>query len=64
MAADLDNYITGHYGEDQFRDEERLTCEACGVEFDEGAVGIGVTVTTGETWIVCIECLKRIEEMI
>jgi hypothetical protein len=22
LAADLDNYITGHYGEDQFRDEE------------------------------------------
>jgi hypothetical protein len=22
MSQDLDNYITGHYGEDQFRDEE------------------------------------------
>ena len=24
LADDLDNYITGHYGEDQFREEEPM----------------------------------------
>jgi len=29
--ADLDNYITGHWGEDQFRDEpEERVCPDCG----------------------------------
>lgn len=31
MAQELDNYITGHYGQDQFRDDipEELYHEAC-----------------------------------
>ena len=33
--ASLDNYITGHYGEDQFRGP--ITCDECLVEFDDYA---------------------------
>lgn len=38
MAADLDRYITGNYGEDQFRDEDEydpyglITCTNCGMD--------------------------------
>jgi hypothetical protein len=29
MSQDLDNYITGHYGEDQFRDEPEFEGDVC-----------------------------------
>lgn len=29
MAHDLDNFITGHYGEDQFKDGVEPTCANC-----------------------------------
>ena len=32
--ADLDNYITGHWGENQYRDDsDESTCSECGWEF-------------------------------
>lgn len=34
-SQDLDNYITGHYGEDQFREPLLDLCELCGEEFTD-----------------------------
>lgn len=52
--VDLDNYITGHWGEDQFRDDESdlpepEQCSECGKPCYSGDL--------------CAECVQTIDEL-
>lgn len=53
-TRDLDNWITGHFGEDQLRDEReaRVTCHSCGELWEQQEC------TTREGKVICPECLE------
>jgi Zn finger protein HypA/HybF involved in hydrogenase expression len=55
---ELDNYITGHYGEDQFQspnDEPECECEACGWQGDSVELNDGHCPECGSADVVDYE---------
>ena len=56
QKIDLDNYITGHWGEDQFKDDDREVCDKCSAELEEGQIGLcDDCQDTGKTF-ECPDC--------
>ena len=62
MRQALDRYITGNWGEDQFRDdapEGMSTCEVCGEAVHNDQIITGDEANLGEYTLVCLACWNR-----
>ena len=66
MAQDLDNYITGHYGEDFFRDAvEEEACENCGstddVTYGPDPYALEINDDDTDVWL-CANCRQELAD--